>query len=84
MRKICYRPAGINSELVNADRSSNTRNWKENRPVRLDKLENAVEIPQENFALSFDPVMNRLQRLGSLLRFIGDFYFLHIGWIQIS
>jgi hypothetical protein len=61
------------------------RDWKESVRSKLDNLENIVETIQNNFALSFETLMDRLQMLGWVLLLIGYLYlyFLDAGWIQI-
>jgi hypothetical protein len=61
------------------------KDWKETVRAKLDNLENIVETIQENFALSFETLMDRLQMLGWVLLLIGYLYlyFLDAGWIQI-
>ena len=61
------------------------KDWKESVRAKLDNLENIVETIQENFALSFETLMDRLQMLGWVLLLIGYLYlyFLDAGWIQL-
>jgi hypothetical protein len=61
------------------------KDWKESVRAKLDNLENIVETIQENFALSFETLMDRLQMLGWVLLLVGYLYlyFLDAGWIQI-
>jgi len=61
------------------------KDWKESVRNKLDNLENIVETIQENFALSFETLMDRLQMLGWVILLIGYIYlyFLDAGWIQI-
>ncbi len=60
------------------------KDWKENVKTKLDNLENIVETIQENFALSFETLMDRLQMLGWVLLLIGYLYlyFLDAGWLK--
>lgn len=60
------------------------KDWKESVSTKLDNLEDIVETIQENFALSFETLMDRLQMLGWVLLLIGYLYlyFLDAGWIQ--
>jgi hypothetical protein len=61
------------------------KDWKESVRAKLDNLENIVETIQENFALSFETLMDRLQMLGWVLLLVGYLYlyFLDAGWIQL-
>jgi hypothetical protein len=61
------------------------KDWKESVRSKLDNLENIVETIQNNFALSFETLMDRLQMLGWVLLLIGYLYlyFLDAGWLQI-
>lgn len=61
------------------------KDWKESVSNKLDNLENIVETIQENFAMSFETLMDRLQMLGWVILLIGYIYlyFLDAGWIQI-
>ena len=58
------------------------KDWKESVRNKLDNLENIVETIQENFALSFETLMERLQMLGWVLLLIGYLYLyaLDAGW----
>jgi len=60
------------------------KDWKENVRNKLDNLERIVETIQENFALSFEALMDRLQMIGWVLLLIGYLYlyFLDAGWIS--
>lgn len=60
------------------------KDWKENVRNKLDNLERIVETVQENFALSFEALMDRLQMIGWVLLLIGYLYlyFLDAGWIS--
>ena len=62
------------------------KDWKENVRNKLDNLENIVKTIQENFALSFEALMDRLQMLGWVLLLIGYLYLylLDAGWITIN
>jgi hypothetical protein len=62
------------------------KDWKENVRRKLDSLENIMETIQENFALSFEALMDRLQLIGWVLLLIGYLYlyFLDAGWIPIN
>jgi hypothetical protein len=61
------------------------KDWKESVSNKLDNLENIVETIQENFALSFETLMDRLQMLGWVILLIGYIYLylLDAGWLQI-
>jgi hypothetical protein len=61
------------------------KDWKESVRAKLDNLENIVETIQENFALSFETLMDRLQMLGWVLLLVGYLYLylLDAGWIGI-
>jgi len=61
------------------------KDWKESVRAKLDNLENIVETIQENFALSFETLMDRLQMLGWVLLLVGYLYLymLDAGWIQM-
>ena len=62
------------------------KDWKESVKTKLDRLESIVETIQENFALSFETLMDRLQMLGWVLLLIGYLYLyaLDAGWIQFA
>ena len=59
--------------------------WKNAIRDKLDNLEGIVETIQENFALSFETLMDRLQMFGWVLLLIGYLYLyaLDAGWIKI-
>jgi hypothetical protein len=59
--------------------------WKNTIRDKLNNLEGIVETIQENFALSFETLMDRLQMLGWVLLLIGYLYlyFLDAGWTHI-
>jgi hypothetical protein len=59
------------------------KDWKDNVRNKLDNLENIVETIQENVALSFEALMDRLQLIGWVLLLVGYLYlyFLDAGWI---
>lgn len=61
------------------------KDWKESVRAKLDNLENIVETIQENFSLSWETLMDRLQMLGWVLLLVGYIYlyFLDAGWIQL-
>ena len=60
------------------------KDWKESVRAKLDNLENIVETIQQNFSLSWETLMDRLQMLGWVLLLIGYIYlyFLDAGWIS--
>lgn len=60
------------------------KDWKDSVRGKLDNLENIVKTIQENFALSFESLMDRLQMIGWVLLLIGYLYLymLDAGWIQ--
>jgi hypothetical protein len=59
--------------------------WKNNIRSKLDNLEGIVETIQENFALSFETLMDRLQMVGWVLLLVGYLYLyaLDAGWINL-
>jgi len=61
------------------------KDWKESVKTKLDNLENIVETIQENFTLSFESLMERLQMLGWVLLLIGYLYLyaLDAGWFHL-
>jgi hypothetical protein len=60
------------------------KDWKDNVRNKLDNLESIVETVQENFSLSFEALMDRLQLIGWVLLLVGYLYlyFLDAGWIE--
>jgi len=60
------------------------KDWKDSVRNKLDNLENIVETIQENFALSFENLMDRLQMIGWVLLLIGYLYLyiLDAGWLK--
>jgi hypothetical protein len=60
------------------------REWKESVRTKLDNLENIVETMQENFSLSWEALMERLQLLGWVLLLLGYLYLYIVdaGWIR--
>jgi hypothetical protein len=60
------------------------KDWKDSVRNKLDNLENIVETIQENFALSFENLMDRLQLIGWVLLLIGYIYLyiLDAGWLN--
>ncbi len=61
------------------------RDWKESVRAKLDTLENIVETMQDNFSLSWEALMDRLQLLGWVLLLVGYLYLylLDAGWIKL-
>jgi predicted GIY-YIG superfamily endonuclease len=61
------------------------KDWKESVRAKLDNLENIVETIQENFSLSWETLMDRLQLLGWVLLLVGYIYlyFLDAGWVVL-
>ena len=59
--------------------------WKNAIRGKLDNLERLVETIQENFALSFETLMDRLQMVGWVVLLIGYIYLylLDAGWIEL-
>jgi hypothetical protein len=60
------------------------KDWKENVRSKLDNLESIVETIQDNFDLSFEALMDRLQLIGWVVLLIGYLYLylLDAGWIN--
>jgi len=60
------------------------KDWKENLKNKLDNLEGIVETVKDNFSMSFETLMDRLQMLGWVILLIGYMYlyFLDAGWIK--
>ncbi len=60
------------------------KDWKDSVRNKLDNLENIVETIQENFTLSFESLMDRLQMIGWILLLIGYLYLyvLDAGWLK--
>lgn len=61
------------------------KDWKESVRAKLDNLESIVETIQDNFSLSWEALMDRLQLLGWVLLLVGYLYlyFLDAGWIKL-
>ena len=61
------------------------KDWKESVRSKLDNLENIVQTIQENFSLSWETLMDRLQMLGWVLLLVGYIYLylLDAGIIKI-
>ena len=62
------------------------KDWKESIKTKLDSIENIVQTIQENFALSFETLMDRLQMLGWVLLLLGYLYLyaLDAGLLHLS
>lgn len=62
------------------------KDWKETLKDKLDNLENIVETIKDNFSVSFEGLMDRLQLIGWLFLLIGYIYLflLDAGWINFS
>jgi hypothetical protein len=58
--------------------------WKDNLRAKLDNLESIVGTIKDNFSMSFESLMDRLQLLGWVLLLIGYLYLylLDAGWIS--
>jgi hypothetical protein len=50
------------------------KDWKASVKTKLDNLESIVQTIQENFALSFETLMDRVQLIGWVLLLIGYLY----------
>jgi hypothetical protein len=61
------------------------KDWKESLRTKLDNLEKIVETMQENFTLSWEALMDRLQLLGWVLLLVGYLYLylLDAGWVKL-
>jgi hypothetical protein len=61
------------------------RDWKESVRAKLDNLEDIVETMQDNFSLSWEALMDRLQLFGWVLLLIGYLYLylLDAGWVKL-
>jgi hypothetical protein len=61
------------------------QDWKESVRAKLDNLEDIVETMQDNFSLSWEALLDRLQLLGWVLLLIGYLYLflLDAGWIKL-
>ena len=58
--------------------------WKENLKNKLDNLEGIVQTIKDNFSMSLETIMDRLQMIGWVILLIGYIYlyFLDAGWIK--
>jgi hypothetical protein len=61
------------------------KDWKESVRSKLDNLENIVQTIKENFTISWEMLMDRLQLLGWVLLLVGYIYLylLDVGWITL-
>jgi hypothetical protein len=61
------------------------KDWKDNLRTKLDNLENIVQTIKDNFLLSYENLMDRLQLLGWVLLLVGYLYlyFLDAGFIKL-
>ena len=59
------------------------KDWKESVRSKLDNLENIVQTVKDNFILSWENLMDRLQLLGWVILLVGYIYLymLDAGWI---
>lgn len=60
------------------------KDWKENVKSKLYSLESIVQTIKDNFSMSFETLMDRLQMLGWVVLLIGYIYLylLDAGWIK--
>ena len=60
------------------------KDWKESLKAKLDNLENIVETIKDNFSISLETLMDRLQMAGWVILLIGYIYLylLDAGWIK--
>lgn len=61
------------------------KDWKESVRSKLDNLENIVQTVKDNFLLSWENLMDRLQLLGWVILLVGYLYLylLDAGWITL-
>jgi len=61
------------------------KDWKESVQSKLDNLENIVQTIKDNFTMSWETLMDRLQLLGWVLLLVGYIYLylLDVGWITL-
>lgn len=61
------------------------KDWKDSVRAKLDNLENIVQTIKDNFSLSWETLMDRLQLLGWVLLLVGYIYlyFLDAGFIKL-
>ncbi len=59
------------------------KDWKESVRTKLDNLENIVQTVKDNFILSWENLMDRLQLLGWVILLVGYIYLymLDAGWL---
>jgi hypothetical protein len=59
------------------------KDWKESVRSKLDNLENIVQTVKDNFLMSWENLMDRLQLLGWVILLVGYIYLymLDAGWI---
>lgn len=60
------------------------KDWKESLKTKLDNLESIVETIKDNFTMSWEALMDRLQMLGWVVLLIGYIYLymLDAGWFK--
>lgn len=60
------------------------KDWKESLKSKLDNLENIVETIKDNFSISLEVLMDRIQMFGWVILLIGYIYlyFLDAGWLK--
>ncbi len=60
------------------------KDWKESLKSKLDNLENIVETIKDNFSMSLEVLMDRVQMFGWVILLIGYIYlyFLDAGWLK--
>lgn len=61
------------------------KDWKESVRAKLDNLEDIVQTIKDNFSVSWEGLMDRLQMLGWVILLIGYIYLylLDAGWIKL-
>lgn len=59
------------------------KDWKDNIKIKIDNLEDIVETIKDNFLVSYENLMDRLQLLGWVILLIGYIYLyiLDAGWL---
>ncbi|GAB4544099.1 MAG: hypothetical protein Fur002_16990 [Anaerolineales bacterium] len=60
------------------------KDWKESLKSKLDNLENIVETIKDNFSMSLEVLIDRVQMFGWVILLIGYLYlyFLDAGWLK--
>jgi hypothetical protein len=60
------------------------KDWKDSLRAKLDNLEAIVQTIKDNFSMSWEGLMDRLQMLGWVILLIGYIYlyFLDAGWVE--